>query len=99
MDISGRFTYSAIAKIAFKMEDAALTVYPNPASNTINIKYTGNQKKITLTVFDVAAQQVMFKELNNQNILQANISGLAKGIYTVKINNGAKQSYVKLIKQ
>lgn len=99
VDKDGRYTYSPIAKVVFVKDEAAFIAFPNPAGNTITIQYTGYQKRIQLSIFDLAGRQVMFKELNSQSIWQANVSGLAKGVYTIRLDDGAKQSFVKLIKQ
>ena len=98
VDGDARYTYSSIVKVVFEKDEDALTVFPNPAVNTITIKYTGDQKKIKLTIFDLAGRQLMFKELNDRSIWQANVSGLTKGVYTIQLNDGAKRSFVKLIK-
>lgn len=96
VDTDGRYTYSPVAKILFEKYEGALSVFPNPAGNTITIKYTGDQKKIKLTILDLTGSQVMLKELNNQNIWQANVSGLARGVYTIRVNDGARYSFLKL---
>ncbi len=98
VDTDGRYTYSPVVKVVFEKDGASFVAYPNPAVNTVTIKYNGDQKKIKLTIFDFAGRPVMFKELNNQVIWQANVSGLAKGTYTIRFNDGTKQSFVKLIK-
>lgn len=99
VDKDGGYTYSPIVRVVFEKDEAALIVFPNPARNTITIKYTGGQKKIKLTIFDLTGRQVMFKELNNQSTWEANVSGLARGTYIIRLNDGEKQSFVKLIKQ
>lgn len=98
VDRDGRYTYSPVAKVVFENDGAAFTVFPNPAGNTITIQYAGDQKNVQLAIFDLAGRQVMCKELNHQAIWQADVSGLAKGTYTIKVNEGTKQSFVKLIK-
>jgi hypothetical protein len=99
VDRDGRYTYSSIAKVVFEYDETALIAFPNPAGNTITIKYTGDQKKIKLSIFDLAGRQVMSKELYNQSMWQANVSGLAKGVYTIRLDDGAKQLFAKLIKR
>jgi len=98
VDRDARYTYSPIATIIVEKEAAALFVYPSPAGNTLTIKYTGIQKKIQLTVFDIAGRQVMFKELNDQSVWQANVSGLAKGTYTIRLNDGTKEWFGRFVK-
>jgi hypothetical protein len=98
VDKDARYTYSPIATVAFEKEVAVLTVFPNPAGNTITIKYTGNQQKIQLTVFDLAGRQVMSKELKDQSIWQADVSGLAKGAYTIRANDGMTEWFGRFMK-
>lgn len=98
VDRDARYAYSPIATIIVEKEAAALFVYPSPAGNTLTIKYTGIQKKIQLTVFDLAGRQVMLKELNDQSVWQANVSGLAKGTYTIRLNDGTKEWFGRFVK-
>lgn len=98
VDRDGGYTYSHIVSLIFESNDKKLNIYPNPAKNTITIGYAGNQKTVRLTIFDGGGRQVMFKEFNTGGILQADVSTLAKGVYTVKLNDGITQSSEKLVK-
>ncbi|MBS1567366.1 MAG: T9SS type A sorting domain-containing protein, partial [Bacteroidetes bacterium] len=98
VDRDGRYTYSPIVKVIFESNGQKLNVYPNPAKNIITIAYTGNQKTVRLTIFDGEGRQVMFKELYSGGTLQADVSALAKGVYTVQLNDGVKQSFEKFVK-
>jgi len=98
VDKDGRYTYSSIVKVTFEKDEAALIAFPNPAGNTITIKYAADQKKVKLSIFDLAGRQVISKDLNDQSVWRANVSGLAKGTYTIRLTDGAKQSFVKFIK-
>jgi len=98
VDRDGRFTYSSIVTVAFEKEAAVIVVSPNPAVNTITIKYTGNQQKIHLTVLDLAGRQVMAKELQDQSTWQADVSGLAKGTYTIRVDDGVKEWFGRFLK-
>ena len=97
VDSDGHYIYSAVAVVVFE-KNTALNIYPNPAADRIAIEYAGDQKKVTLIIFDGTGRKVFTKEFVNQNILQADISGLVKGVYTLQLNNGAGQSFSKLIK-
>ncbi|MFT3933700.1 MAG: T9SS type A sorting domain-containing protein [Chitinophagaceae bacterium] len=98
VDKDGRYTYSPTVKLVFESNARELNVYPNPARNTITIAYPGNQKKLTLTIFDLAGRQVMNKELNSQSLLHLDVSNLTGGVYTLRLNDGVKQSFSKFVK-
>ncbi|MDF2380197.1 T9SS type A sorting domain-containing protein [Nostoc ellipsosporum NOK] len=98
VDRDARYTYSPIATVAFEKAAAALVIFPNPAGNTLTIKYTGNQKKVQLTVFDLAGRQVMFKELTDQSVWQPDVSGLAKGTYTIRVDDGVREAVLRFVK-
>ena len=63
-----------------------VTIFPNPASQLINIKLNEGLKGETLSIFNVNGQQV-FKSTFRESI---DISGLPKGLYFVKIKSGGK---------
>lgn len=98
VDRDGRYTYSPVVKVIFNNDGAGLVVYPNPAGNTITMKYAANQKTVTLSIFDFAGRKVMSGEFNHQNSMQVNISALSKGLYTIKLTDGIKQMQAKLVK-
>ncbi len=66
-----------------------LKVYPNPASEFIYID--GAQGAVSL--YNLAGNKVITHDLNNGNCIT--ISGLAKGIYILNVDN----NYVKIIKK
>lgn len=98
VDKDGRSSFSPIVKVIFDNSRTELKVYPNPATENITISYTGQQKKVTITIYDNAGRKVIVKELDSQRLWQADISGLAKGIYLIQVNDGLIQKQEKLIK-
>lgn len=76
-----------------------LAIYPNPATGSFNIRYTGAAyKNFTLTLFNSLGERVMEKliGLTNQAEIPVNISSLAAGVYLVQMQNG-QQTVVKKI--
>ncbi|MGC4100369.1 LamG-like jellyroll fold domain-containing protein [Ferruginibacter sp.] len=98
LDKDGRYTYSAVAKVVFNNSDVELNVYPNPAEKIITLQYASDQKTVTLTIFDQLGRAVLVKKLTNQNLLQEDISKLGKGIYTIQLTDGTRQSRIKFVK-
>ena len=72
------------------------TVFPNPATNELNIdaelSFINNQLKI----YSISGR------LENNYLIKGkkiNISNLSKGVYFIEINDGTKLYYSKFVKQ
>ena len=78
----------------FIEENSSFAIYPNPATNNLNIIYD-ELKKTILTIYDVSGRLLLKKELNNKgfNSQSIDISSFDKGVYLVQINqNGIIKS-------
>lgn len=65
-------------------------IYPNPANTFIRIQHN-NGDKVPVEIIDVTGKTCISREIENNGEL--NITSLAEGIYTVRIN-GASQKLV-----
>ncbi|MDN5627807.1 MAG: T9SS type A sorting domain-containing protein, partial [Weeksellaceae bacterium] len=74
-----------------------IQVYPNPASEVLNIKLN-NAQKATFKIFDLAGQLVKESSSSDQ-LAEINISGLPKGVYILNINTGKESVNKKIIKK
>jgi hypothetical protein len=64
-----------------------LTVYPNPASDILNISLSNiNFKNSNILVYNVSGMEVSKSTMNGANA-QLNIDGLSNGVYFVKVSN------------
>ncbi len=74
-----------------------ISVYPNPATNVLNI--TGMDKNITdgINILNVAGQKVMKVNVNTTqgNVLKIDISGLQSGVYFVNAGNQPTVRFIK----
>lgn len=76
-----------------------LKVYPNPASDVLNISVPGlTTNQATVRVVDMKGT-VMMEERITRNLQQLNISKLPKGVYMLKLNNGENTTASKFIKE
>jgi hypothetical protein len=78
----------------------SLFVFPNPATNyiTVNCTSLNENKETMISVFNTQGQLLMQVPIlqENQNI---DISGLASGVYFLKLKNNVNTNVVKVIKE
>lgn len=70
----------------------ALSVFPNPAVDIVNIQFDGGAKaETTILVLDIQGKEVMRKQVNEnpeQFNTQLNLSELASGVYVISVQQG-----------
>jgi Secretion system C-terminal sorting domain len=77
-----------------------LIVYPNPASDFLNIDIENSQAKIS--IFNLLGQEVFASNQDNlltKNQLRIDISSLKEGIYFLNVLEGQYKSIIKFIKK
>ncbi len=82
-----------------EVKTTALSVFPNPAANTLLINYPLKNTTAALRIFDATGNQVYQTTVNNGNNLKVNISRLIPGSYMLCITDGDKTETKKFIKQ
>jgi hypothetical protein len=84
-------------------ENPMFIIYPNPASETVNIKYDLNETSdIQIVIYNMLGQQAKsLKSVKNQEPGRYDqsygISDLREGLYLVKIKTGTNNRTVKLV--
>ncbi len=76
------------------------TVYPNPATNVVNLIYDIDGK-CEVSIYNITGQLVYNEIINNNeylNKLQINIENLQAGFYNITVRAGKKSSSAKFIK-
>ncbi len=66
---------------------SALEVYPNPASNKINVSIPENIGLVKLQLYDVLGKKVKEEQLLSENNNSINLSNLSKGVYLMRFNS------------
>jgi hypothetical protein len=83
--------------------NAQFVVYPNPVPGTLTVKFTdpGTSGQILIKIIDMKGTQVMTEEgeVSGGQLINFNVSGLAKGVYALQVIVGSKQSYQLIVKQ
>jgi hypothetical protein len=82
------------SKNIISLNENALKVYPNPASNNLILELVdATDGKATITIFDALGQSVNQVQTNiKAGKLSIDISSLASGLYHVQMINAANQS-------
>jgi len=71
----------------------AQSIYPNPATNWLTIQSA--DQPINLVAITSLVGQIVFAHAYNTTLVKINITGLAQGIYLVKINGTEVKKFVK----
>ncbi len=74
-----------------------VSLYPNPASDFININFgTQTKQTSTLKIFTNTGQQIVSKTIApNTNHVEINVANLSAGVYFMQIDNGDGKIIVK----
>ena len=73
----------------------AFKYYPNPTENILKLSYT--DKLTNVVIYNVVGKQMLTKPLNGNNG-EIDMSGLADGVYFVKVFSGDVSKTVKVVK-
>ena len=73
-----------------------LGIYPNPASNILNISLANNFEVCKILVTDLSGKMILEQ---NSNLKIIDIENLANGIYVLEVFTGEKKMVGKFIKQ
>ena len=93
-DINGKIGYTALNDLS---SNNKLTVYPNPALNSISIKGIENSGNITaIQITTISGKNVKFLKSYNESI---DISDLVDGIYLISFLNGNESQTIRFVKR
>ena len=98
-DIDAKFEYSNTVKILFSSK-INITIYPNPVIDKLKIQIPGSSLKWMSSIYD-AAGKLIYQQMNTAagNLVEINITALAKGNYVLVLNNGLETFTGKFLKQ
>lgn len=98
-DYSGNQEYSALVSINFEDEFIVENVFPNPVSDQLTIQFNKNEDvQAHISIIDCLGRAV-YKYSSSDNKVVIDLSGIANGIYFLKINGLETLYQQKIIKQ
>ena len=83
---------------AFPGNGTGLSLFPNPATQTINVSLDRINDKAELKVYSIMGNLVM-RQITTKTKTQLNISKLPAGVYMVSTSNGVTTSNSKFVKE
>ena len=78
---------------------AKFNMYPNPATNVVNITNSENMLVNQVTVYDVAGKQLSSQTFNGGTQIQLNVANLASGTYMLHLQTNEGTAVKKLVKK
>lgn len=81
-------------------EFTSFNVFPNPASNLINVEVSLEKPEaVNVEVIDILGQRVKFEQFNSVGTgvttMPVNVADLAAGIYTIRVSSNTAESFKK----
>ncbi|NLL29182.1 MAG: T9SS type A sorting domain-containing protein [Bacteroidales bacterium] len=97
-DFDGSFEYSKPISVICNDELLEeIKVYPNPVTDELTIEAIGNNEVLNFEIINPMGEVVCKNSFVQKTTVQT--SKLAKGAYVVKIENGQKIEFIKIVKQ
>ncbi len=93
-------TFASVTGIKENREQDLFSVYPNPASDNLNIQLSSSfqKEKITVSVSTVLGNEVYSSEMDPaNNIISLTTKNFADGIYFIKVQSGTTMGTKKII--
>lgn len=84
---------------ANEMVSVKFNMYPNPATNVVNITNSENMLVEQVTVYDSSGKQLTTHNYNNQTQIQLNVENLPSGTYMLHIQTNTGLAVKKLVKK
>jgi len=77
----------------------SVSLYPNPATNVLNIKVTDNNMPDSYSVYNMLGQIIRTNQINNNGDLTVNTSSLSNGMYFIQITKEGNSISLPFIKR
>lgn len=91
LDVDGSFTYSEIKPVGPVKESSALVLFPNPATDILNMRIKVVEKQnSTIVLYDATGREIRNWKKNlsrGTNVFSENISSLSAGSYYIVIRS------------
>lgn len=91
-----RYYYSSMVLTGSNdKESLSANIYPNPATDFINIQWTGNQQIMNIELYDITGRKLLNERIENNSRLS--LTGFHKGVYLMNILDDDKITHSQKI--
>ncbi|GEM_PF-669648 len=91
-------THTSIDKLQLSTCNA-LSTYPNPVTNVLNIDLSGVAAGGTISILSLEGKLLQTQKTDGANMVTLNLNQLSRGIYLCRYSNATEIKTVKIIKQ
>ncbi|OAQ37921.1 hypothetical protein A5893_16245 [Pedobacter psychrophilus] len=99
VDNDGKSKFSGIVPVNIKSA-ISLSIYPNPAENTLNVSHPAASNKALIKVLSLDGKTMFQQSLSTSSTLtQLDVSQLASGSYLILLEDQSEKSSLKFIKK
>jgi len=79
-----------------EVSSLTLTIYPNPATESVTINLFEINNATEISVYDITGRKILEQNINGQNKITINTSDFASGLYNVILTSGYNTFTTKL---
>lgn len=100
VDKNGHYSYSSTIMISFDEAVGTWVVFPNPATDKVNLFCNNNYSKLQVSVYDAIGKLVFVQNKERATkgeIITISLDKLAKGAYSIKIEAANAEAVTKKI--
>ncbi|MCO6500355.1 MAG: T9SS type A sorting domain-containing protein [Vicingus serpentipes] len=82
-----------------EIESKILNVYPNPATDNINITFAGTTDNTQISIYDISGKEMFTRQVQNKglNKEKIDVSNFKQGIYFITLTTANSKSTQKII--
>jgi PKD repeat protein len=84
--------------VTSRAQNISLDLYPNPASNQLNVVVTGASETVNIKVYNALGQIIKDFDVKNSKAT-INLSNYQKGMYYIGVDDGVQNALKKFIKE
>ncbi len=83
------------------ISSSEVSVYPNPSTGIFTVELKSLEQQATISILDFSGRVLEQEEVSNMTNFKKSfdLSDYSKGVYLLKINNGANSDYQKIVIQ
>lgn len=81
-----------------ELKDPLLTLYPNPATDQINLVFSSSMNSALVEIINIQGQTIMTGNATGYPTMKLDISSLPSGIYAIRVLNGKETTMKRFVK-